>query len=262
MINYEKILTDFEIKIFYEGLTIKDYEDIKYYLNCIKNELFTTSNYYRYNDLQVHKIRLESLKRTLEKTLFRKIHQDNIKYLKENTFLLPLVYSNYNQEYIKLYSPDSYMFSCQFHIENTPSMGVTFSKNLFFCFGCGSTGNQLDYLMQYEDLKFLDALYLLAQIYLIPFPNNPFGKNHPLVIKYQNTLLQKDFLNLLEKGITRLNQNYSQNENYSFIQKQYQSLQSQIIRIKANKSDPNFQFKPKSKTKTFKLDIPDFHEKS
>lgn len=134
MIDYEKILTDLENRIFYEGLTMVDYNDIKFYLNCIKDELLTISDYCRYDDLQTQKIRFEVLKRKLEETLFRKIHPDNIKYLQENTFLLPLVFSNYNQERIKLGSADSYMFSCQFHIENTSSMRVTFSKNLFFLF--------------------------------------------------------------------------------------------------------------------------------
>lgn len=114
--------------------------------------------------------------------------------------------------------------------------------------------------MLYENITFLEAVYLLAQIYLIPFPNNPFEKNHPLVTKYRNTFLQEEFLNLLDKGLTRLNENYSQNGNYFFILKQYQKLESQIIRIYDDKVDSNFQFKPKSKTKVLKLDIPDFHE--
>ena len=137
-------------------------------------------------------------------------------------------------------------------------MGVTFSKNLFFCFGCGSTGNQLDYLMQYENLTFLNSVYLLAQIYLIPFPNNPFPDKHPLVTKYQATLLNKEFLTLLNKGISRLNKNYKQTGNYSLIQNQYQNLQTQIARVQAKKKDPNFQFKPLSKTKALKLNIPKF----
>ena len=256
--NYEQIINFFEIKAFEEGLDKNDYEEIKYYLNLISGELYHAKNTQYIEYLRIEKIRFESLKRALEKNLFRKIHSDNIKYLQENTYLLPLVYRNYQQEQIKLYSPDSYMFSCQFHHEKKPSMGVTFSKNLFFCFGCGSTGNQLDYLMQYENLTFLNSAYLLAQIYFIPFPNNPFLENHPLVTKYQSILLQQDFLTLLDKGIHRLNQNYKQNGNYSLIQNKYQHLQTQIARIQAKKKDSDFQFKPLSKTKILKLEIPKF----
>jgi DNA primase len=51
---------------------------------------------------------------------------------------------------------------CPFHTEKTPSFTVSPTKQFFYCFGCGSHGNAIGFLMQYEKLEFLDVIENLA----------------------------------------------------------------------------------------------------
>ncbi len=56
----------------------------------------------------------------------------------------------------------SYKGKCPFHIEKTPSFSVSPEKQLYHCFGCGAGGNVISFIMNIENLGFIDALKLLA----------------------------------------------------------------------------------------------------
>ena len=53
---------------------------------------------------------------------------------------------------------DSYAAHCPRHIDKTPSLVITPSKNLFHCFSCGCGGNILNWLMTFENMSFNDAV--------------------------------------------------------------------------------------------------------
>jgi len=57
----------------------------------------------------------------------------------------------------------SYVGLCPFHREKTPSFHVSEDKQLFYCFGCGTSGNIFDFVMKIENLDFVDSLKFLAQ---------------------------------------------------------------------------------------------------
>ena len=59
-------------------------------------------------------------------------------------------------------SGQNYVGLCPFHQEKTPSFMVSPAKQLFHCFGCGTGGNVITFLMKYESLPFLDAVKSLA----------------------------------------------------------------------------------------------------
>ena len=51
---------------------------------------------------------------------------------------------------------------CPFHKEKTPSFSVSQDKQLFYCFGCGKGGTVINYVMQSENLDFVESVKLLA----------------------------------------------------------------------------------------------------
>ena len=51
---------------------------------------------------------------------------------------------------------------CPFHQEKTPSFHVDGARQMFHCFGCGKGGDALRFLMDKENLVFVDAVHMLA----------------------------------------------------------------------------------------------------
>ena len=51
---------------------------------------------------------------------------------------------------------------CPFHQEKSPSFTVSADKQFYHCFGCGAHGNALRFLMEYENLRFPEAVEQLA----------------------------------------------------------------------------------------------------
>ncbi len=51
---------------------------------------------------------------------------------------------------------------CPFHSEDTPSFIVSEDKQIFTCFGCGATGDVIEFIKRIENIEFIDALEKLA----------------------------------------------------------------------------------------------------
>lgn len=74
-------------------------------------------------------------------------------------------------EYVSLKQKGSSFFGlCPFHNENTPSFSVSPEKQLYYCFGCGASGNVYSFVMQMENCDFLEALQRLAARVNITLP--------------------------------------------------------------------------------------------
>ncbi len=56
---------------------------------------------------------------------------------------------------------------CPFHNEKTPSFVVSESKQFFYCFGCGASGDVISFLMKIENIDFHTAISKLAEEYRI-----------------------------------------------------------------------------------------------
>jgi DNA primase len=57
--------------------------------------------------------------------------------------------------------------NCPFHNEKTPSFSVSPAKNIFKCFGCGKGGDSVKFLMESQQLSYVEALRFLAKKYNI-----------------------------------------------------------------------------------------------
>ena len=58
-----------------------------------------------------------------------------------------------------------YKACCPFHAEKTPSFTVSATRNSFHCFGCGKGGGAIRFVMDYENLPFVEAVRKLAGKY-------------------------------------------------------------------------------------------------
>lgn len=71
-------------------------------------------------------------------------------------------------DYVKLKKRGvNYLGLCPFHNEKTPSFTVSSNKEIYKCFGCGKSGNAINFLMEMEKYSYVEALRALAARYNI-----------------------------------------------------------------------------------------------
>lgn len=58
----------------------------------------------------------------------------------------------------------NYFGVCPFHDDNNPSMSVSPSRQIYKCFSCGATGTVFKFIMDYENISFLEAVKKVAEI--------------------------------------------------------------------------------------------------
>lgn len=58
----------------------------------------------------------------------------------------------------------NYFGICPFHDDNRPSMSVSKDKQIYKCFSCGATGNVFKFLMDYENISFIEAVKKCADL--------------------------------------------------------------------------------------------------
>lgn len=51
---------------------------------------------------------------------------------------------------------------CPFHKEKSPSFTINDDKQFYHCFGCGAHGDVIGFIMQHDNLSFMDAVEMLA----------------------------------------------------------------------------------------------------
>lgn len=163
-----------------------------------------SKKYKKYAELEVQ---YEKFIRALKFNGEIEISESVIDYLIQNTHLLPLVYANAREDSTKIPGINSLYrkFNCQFHVEKKPSLRVSVNKNYFCCYGCGVEGNQIDYLMEYEKLTYEQAVYLLAEIFMIKIPNNPYNsENNDLILPYQQIITGEYYYQFLNKNYKKV----------------------------------------------------------
>lgn len=80
-------------------------------------------------------------------------------------------------QYVKLTRKgNSYFGLCPFHNEKTPSFSVTPAKQMYYCFGCGAGGNVFNFIMEYENFTFGEALKYLADRSGVELPKIEYSK--------------------------------------------------------------------------------------
>ncbi|MGO2131711.1 MAG: DNA primase [Halomonas sp.] len=83
---------------------------------------------------------------------------------------------------------------CPFHQEKSPSFTVSGDKQFYHCFGCGANGNALRFLMEYDRMRFPEAVEHLASRLGLEVPRE--GADDPRAQARERQ--RKEAVNLLE----------------------------------------------------------------
>jgi len=111
----------------------------------------------------------------------------------------------------------NYFGLCPFHNEKTPSFSVNPEKQIFKCFGCGTGGSSIDFIMEFEKLDFIESVRYLAQQYNIEIEESNYNKkikdisadlydmNAKISDSYQRNLLNNSSIltHLLDRGLSK-----------------------------------------------------------
>lgn len=57
----------------------------------------------------------------------------------------------------------SYSACCPFHEDSSPSLSINSAKNFYHCFGCGASGDPIQFVREYEKKTFIEAIESLAK---------------------------------------------------------------------------------------------------
>ncbi len=106
------------------------------------------------------------LANTSLKTHKSRIPENTIEEIRSRADILEVV-----SEFVPLKKAGkNYKGLCPFHSEKTPSFNVSQEKQFFHCFGCGKGGSVFNFLMEIEDIPFVDAVRKLGYRYHVPIP--------------------------------------------------------------------------------------------
>ncbi len=87
------------------------------------------------------------------------IPQDTIEQVRQASDIVDII-----GQYLRLKKRGrNYLALCPFHTEKTPSFSVSQDKQIYHCFGCGKGGNVFTFLMEHENMTFVEAVKFLAQ---------------------------------------------------------------------------------------------------
>ncbi|MDJ0807339.1 MAG: CHC2 zinc finger domain-containing protein, partial [Gammaproteobacteria bacterium] len=83
-----------------------------------------------------------------------------------------------------------YQARCPFHDEKTPSFTVSSQKQFYHCFGCGAHGSAIGFLMEYDNLGFVEAVEELAGMAGLEVPREAGFQQGPNLHPLYETLEQ------------------------------------------------------------------------
>lgn len=87
------------------------------------------------------------------------VEKDVINKIRANTDIVDLIGS-----YLPLTEKGKNFFCvCPFHDDHSPSMSVSREKQIYSCFSCGATGNVFTFLMNYQNMSFIESVSFLGE---------------------------------------------------------------------------------------------------
>jgi DNA primase len=107
-------------------------------------------------------------------------------------------------EYVRLKKRGrNYMALCPFHTEKTASFSVSPERQIYHCFGCGKGGNVYTFLMEHENMSFVEAVRHLARKAGIIIPEREadrYEKEEIEKLHYAHQVALEYFRSILSSG--------------------------------------------------------------
>ena len=128
------------------------------------------------------------------------ISQDSIRKVKDAANIVDVVgkFINLKKDGVNLVA------CCPFHNEKSPSFKVSQSKQIYKCFGCGESGDSFDFVMKHKNMKYIEAVKFIADMYNISLdeeimqPKRIYKKP-----SFSEKVLSNEFLSyFLKRGIS------------------------------------------------------------
>src|SRR4029450_4330850 len=94
-----------------------------------------------------------------------RIRQEDVASVRERTDIVQVV-SGYTQ--LRKAGRDSLVGICPFPAEKTGSFAVSPTKQVYYCFGCGESGDVFKFVEKTESLSFVEAVERLASAAGVP----------------------------------------------------------------------------------------------
>jgi len=97
-------------------------------------------------------------------------------------------YLDFYSRFIKLKKVGStHMGICPFHMDSNPSLSIDINEGLWYCFGCNKGGDIFNFIMEHEDLNFIESVKYLANYLNLEFEefkeiNNQEKENKPKLL--------------------------------------------------------------------------------
>lgn len=96
------------------------------------------------------------------------MNKDFVEYLKSRISIVDIISAR-----IRLHKVGNiWKALCPFHKEKTGSFHVDETKGLYHCFGCGTGGDSIKFVMDFEKVSFLEAVEIIANQYGIEIPKD------------------------------------------------------------------------------------------
>ena len=135
------------------------------------------------------------------------MQEDKISEIRKSVNIVDII-----SEYIPVEQKGrNYFAVCPFHDDHNPSMSISPEKQIYTCFVCGAHGNVFNFIMDYDNVPFYEALKKVADKVGIPLDisvnfkkkenniNEDMYNIYDIANKYyQNNLLTKDGKEALE----------------------------------------------------------------
>ena len=90
---------------------------------------------------------------------------------------------------------------CPFHNEKTPSFCVNADQQYYHCFGCGVSGNVINFVMEMESLSFYEAVKFLAEKAGMEMPEMHLDPDYKKKKEKKEVLLGTSFLIIDKKQL-------------------------------------------------------------